>query len=198
MAGHGPATALNPGYLAGARQFRMGPAVARAACCADMARRVGAHRKQGTPGAVPADGTGSIRQGVKVAAEPRGSVLAARSGNHIGHELGASGGQQFILKDGGGTGGSVPSWLPDAPRCQRWVVASCDTLAKASVRLWPVISAAPIPCQWNRVDVPLRMATMARLIPLGGGISRAKFFGIMQCPSSYGIGLIPVQGQPSG
>jgi hypothetical protein len=55
-----------------------------------------------------------MRQSVGVAAGQRGSVLAARSGNHIGLELGVSGEQYSSIKDGVGTGGSVPLWLPDA------------------------------------------------------------------------------------
>ena len=55
-----------------------------------------------------------MRQSVGVAAGQRGSVLAARSGNRIRYELGASGGQCSGIKDGVGTGGNVPSWLPDA------------------------------------------------------------------------------------
>ena len=51
-------------------------------------------------------------------------VSRHRPGNHIGHELGVSGGQFFGIKDGGGTGGSVPSWLPDSLEFQGWVVAS--------------------------------------------------------------------------
>ena len=69
----------------------------------------------------------------------------------------------------------MPSWWLDALEFQRWVVASCDTLAKALGQLGPVISEAPIPCPWNRGDVPLRMVTMARLIPLGVG-SAGHFF----------------------
>ena len=145
---------------------------------------VGAHRKRGTPGAVPADGNGSMRQGVKVAAEPRESVWAARSGNHIGHELGASGGPCSGIKDGGGLGGSVPLWLPDALEFQRWVVASCDTLAKAG----SVISADTIPCPWNMGDVPLRLVRMARLIPLGVGSAGQNFWEIraVRLPSASG------------
>ena len=86
----------------------MGSDVVRAEHYADMAIGDGPDWKQGTR-AVPAGETGAMWHGFRNSGRAKiGGVPAARFSNYFGHELGASGGEHFAIKDGTISGGSVP------------------------------------------------------------------------------------------
>ena len=110
----------------------MGSAVERAERSADMAMGVGHTGNKAHRGRCQPIKRGRCGGASRVAAGQRLDGLAARSGNHIGHELVHPAGHVPASRKGGGLGGSVPHgsrmrlsfsaglWHPAIPWPRRW------------------------------------------------------------------------------